>query len=109
MLRIYPVILDWIETLPPLITSIRQSNASLAKQLQRSSMAVALNLSEGMALNDGRRLNAYRIALGEMRESLTAIDIATRLRYIKAQSEEANDRQQKIIATLVNLAVPWKP
>ncbi len=109
MLRIYPVILDWLETLPPIIASIRQSNASLANQLQRSSMAVALNVSEGMAINGGRRLNAYRIALGEMRESLTAIDIATRLRYIKALSNDANDRQQKIIATLVNLAVPWKP
>ncbi len=109
MLRIYPVILDWLDALRPTIESIRKSDQNLAYQLQRSSVSVALNTAEGMSNNGRRKLAAYRIALGEMRESMAAIDIATRLKYIKALSDDANDRQQKIIATLVNLAVPWKP
>ncbi len=42
MLRIYPVILDWLSALTPIIASIRTVNPSLADQLQRSSASVAL-------------------------------------------------------------------
>ncbi len=108
MLRIYPVILDWHQALRPTIESIRKSDQNLAYQLQRSSVSVALNTAEGMSNNGRRKLAAYRIALGEMRESMAAIDIATRLTYIKAIDDNAYDRQQKIFATLTNLAMPWQ-
>lgn len=53
----------------------------LARQLRRSSSAVALNVSEGQyAL--GRSRAAYNIALREMRESFAALEAAVRLRYL---------------------------
>ncbi len=108
MLRIYPVILDWLETLRPIIAAIRKADPNLANQLQRSSVSVALNTAEGMSNNGRRKLASYRIALGEMRESMAAIEIATRLAYTKSIDDNAYDRQQRIYATLTNLAMPWK-
>ncbi len=43
-----------------------------------------------------------------MRESMAAVEIATRLAYTEALDADAEDRQQKIVATLIKLAVPWK-
>ncbi len=108
MLRIYSVILDWHEALRPIIASIRKADPNLASQLDRSSTSVALNTAEGMSNNGGRKLRSYRIALGEMRESMAAIEIATRLTYTKPIDDNAYDLQQKIFATLTNLAMPWQ-
>ncbi len=108
MLRIYPVILDWLSALTPIIASIRTVDSNLADQLRRSSASVALNVAEGTGATGGRKRNSYRIALAEMRESMAAIEIATRLAYTEALDDDAEDRQQKIVATLIKLAVPWK-
>ena len=52
------------------------------------------------------KTNAYRIALREMRESMAAIDIATRLGYVESFDAASRDRQDHIVATLVKLALP---
>ena len=106
MLRIYPVVLDWIASLPPAIASIESRDRNLADQLRRSSTSVGLNLAEGIAGTGRAKRNAYRIALREMRESAAAIDIATRLTYIRPFDHDDADRQSRIIGTLVRLALP---
>ncbi len=106
MLHIYPVILDWIASLPPVIRSVRQHDPNLADQLRRSSTSVGLNTAEGMGATGGNKRKAYRIALQEMRESVGALDIAVRLQYVDSLSADAIDRQSRIVGTLVRLARP---
>ena len=106
MLRIYSVILDWVSSLPPSIRDISLADANLADQLRRSSTSVALNVAEGMGATGRVKINSYRIALREMRESMAAIEIASRLEYIPTLDHACNDRQDHIVATLVRLAKP---
>ena len=46
MLRIYPVTLDWLKALRPMIAQIARYDRELAKQLRCSSSSVVLNLGE---------------------------------------------------------------
>jgi hypothetical protein len=48
MLRIYSVILCFVEDIGPLIGRIARSDPDLARQLRRASAAVVLNTAEGM-------------------------------------------------------------
>ncbi|HMJ16286.1 MAG TPA: four helix bundle protein [Polyangiaceae bacterium] len=76
MLRIYPIALDWLKAVRPLIAQIARYDGDLAKQLRRSSSSVILNLGEGMYSLGGRRTNAYGVALREMGESYSALQAA---------------------------------
>jgi hypothetical protein len=46
MLRIYPVMLEWLKGLAPLIAQIARFDGDLAKQLRRASASVILNTGE---------------------------------------------------------------
>ena len=87
MLRIYPVALDWIEKLEPLIARIARGNRELATQLRRAS---------------------YGVSLREMRESYAALQVAQRRRLIGALDVELEAQCQRLIGTLVRLAVPQR-
>ena len=106
MLRLYPVVLDWIASLRPVIRAVGTHDSSLADQLRRSSTSVCLNLAEGMGATGRSKRQAYRVALREMREAMAAIEIATRLDYVRPFDDQTVDRQQRIIATLIRLAQP---
>ena len=108
MLRIYPVALDWIEKLEPLIARIARADRELASQLRRASASVVLNLAEGMGGRGGHRTNAYGVSLREMRESYAALQIAQRRRLIGALDAAFEDQCQRLIGTLVRLAVPQR-
>ena len=105
MLRIYPVILDWIESVRVIVVALEKRDRHLADQLRRSATSVCLSVAEGMGATAGRKRSAYRIALGEMREAIAAIDIATRLGFARPLAPEAADRQDRIVRTLVKLAI----
>ena len=106
MLRIYSVILDFLERLVKLNAQIARHDRDLAQQLKRSSCSVALNTAEGMYARGGSRTAAYGVALREMRESFAALEIAVRLHYIAPLEPGLVDQCQKIIGTLVRLAFP---
>ena len=105
MLRIYAVVLDWIASLASVIAEIERHDSHLADQLRRSSTSVCLNLAEGMGGTGRAKGNSYRIALREMRGSMAAIEIATRLGYARGMDEAGSDRQSHIVGTLVRLAI----
>jgi hypothetical protein len=66
---------------------------------------VALNLSEGMAVRDGRRRVAYERALQEAQECVGNLEVAMRWGYTQHDADLA-DRLDKVVATLNRLVMP---
>jgi four helix bundle protein len=106
MLRIYPITLDWLKALRPLIAQIARHDRELAKQLRGSSSSVILNMGEGMYSRGGHRTNAYGVALREMGESYSALQAAQVHGYIKALEPAFEAQCRRILGTLVKLALP---
>lgn len=125
MLKLYPIILDFVSDVSPLIGRIARCDSDLARQLRRASAAVALNTAEGMYARGRSRQACYNIALREMRElflggsapppgaALTrtpspaaALEVSVRLGYVAPLPAELERRIEQIIGTLVRLSFP---
>lgn len=106
MLRIYGVMLEWLKALRPLIAQIARYDRELAGQLRRASASVILNTGEGMHSRGGHRTNAYGVALREMGESYSALQAAQIHEYIVELQPEFEAQCQRILGTLVKLALP---
>ena len=106
MLQIYSVILSFIEDVAALLPRIANHDPDLARQLRRASVSVALNTSEAWVARGRSRTACYNIALREMRESYTALEVAVRLRYLPPLDAALEARCQRILATLYKLSFP---
>ena len=106
MLRIYAVILSFVEDVALLVPRIAHHDPDLARQLRRSSASVALNLSEGMYARGRSRTACYNVALREMRESYAALEVAVFLQYMPPLREELERASQQILGTLYRLSFP---
>jgi four helix bundle protein len=76
MLRIYPVVLEVLRQLQPVLRRIEQRDRDLGRQLRRCSASVALNLAEGMYSRGQNRAARYHNALGSARETLACLEVA---------------------------------
>jgi four helix bundle protein len=106
MLQIYSVILSFVEDVAALLPRIAHHDPDLARQLRRASVSIALNVAEAWVARGRSRLACYNVALREMRESYTALELAVRLRYLPPLSAELDARCQRILATLYKLSFP---
>jgi four helix bundle protein len=106
MLHVYNVILSFIEDVAALSPRIAHHDPDLAPQLRRSSASIALNTAEAWVARGRSRTACYNIALREMRESYTALEVAVRLRYLPPLSAALEARCQRILATLYKLSFP---
>src|SRR5262245_39189148 len=106
MLRIYSVILSFVEEVAPLIGRISRCDPDLARQLRRSSASVVLNVADGMYARGRSRTHSYNVALREMRESYAALEVSVRLGYLAPLPEELERRVSQILGTLVRLSFP---
>jgi len=64
MLRIYDVMLKFVQTLRPVIEQIEAKDRDLGKQMRRAVCSMVLNTGEGMGSSGGTRREGYRNALG---------------------------------------------
>ena len=106
MLRIYPVILEVVRRLAPVVAVIGRHDAGLAKQMREALASVPLNTAEGMGNIGGHKRERYQTALGSARETKSCIDTAQALGYIGAVDEATLDMLDHVTATLVNLVIP---
>jgi four helix bundle protein len=84
MLRIYPVILEVLRQLRPVLRRLELRDKDLARQLRRCSVSVALNVAEGMYSRGGNRSARYHSALGSARETLACLEAAEACGYVAA-------------------------
>ena len=101
-MRIYPVILEVLRGLRPLVRRIELRDRDLARQLRRCSASIALNVAEGMYSRGGNRTTRYHSALGSARETLACLEVAEACAYLSADVA-LTERLKRIIGTLVKL------
>jgi four helix bundle protein len=103
MLRIYPVILDLLRTLQPLLRVIERHDADLGRQMRRAMQSSALNVSEGMYSRGRNRKVRYHTALGSVREVLAVLEVAAVFGYLGPVDKALSERFDVVIGTLVKL------
>jgi four helix bundle protein len=103
MLRIYPVILEVLRGLRPVVRRLELRDKDLARQLRRGSVSVALNVAEGTHSRGGNRAVRYHTALGSARETLSCLEAAEACGYIAAADAASCEQLRRVIGTLLKL------
>lgn len=103
MLQVYPVVLEIIHQLRPLLVLIERKDRDLGRQLRRASASVALNLAEGMYSRGANRAARYHNALGSARETLSCLEVAQAFGYVGSLDAGLRARFNRVIGTLVRL------
>ena len=104
MLRIYPVILQFLRGAVPVIAQIEAHDRDLARQLRRCGSSIALNAQEGSGSRGGTRRERYRNALGSAREAGACLDVAIALGYVPEVEAALLDQLDSIRAVLATLS-----
>jgi len=97
-LTVYPFILETIRLFVPVLRSIEEHDRSLADQLRRALVSVALNRGEGAGSRRGNRRVRFETACGSAKESRCAYETADALGYV-ALDTALSDRLDRIAAT----------
>lgn len=103
MLRIYPVILEVLRQLRPVLRRIELKDRDLARQLRRCSVSIALNVAEGMYSRGNNRGARYHSALGSARETLACLEVAEACGYIAGADAPLIEQLKRLVGTLVKL------
>lgn len=103
MLRIYPVILEVLRQLRPVLRRIELKDRDLARQLRRCSVSIALNVAEGMYSRGNNRGLRYHSALGSARETLACLEVAEACGYIASADAVLIEQLKRVVGTLVKL------
>jgi four helix bundle protein len=104
MLRIYPVILQLVSELRPVLDRIDKRDADLGRQARRALTSVPLNACEGTASSKGTRRARYESAHGSAHEVRACLEVAVALGYLEAIDAGVLDRLGRVICTLRKLA-----
>ena len=104
MLRIYPVLLDLVRDVGPLVARLEQRDGDLARQCRRALCSAPLNVAEGAYSRGGNRAVRYHTALGSLREALACFEVAAALGYAPEIDPLLKDRFDHVLGTLVRLA-----
>ncbi|MCC6551492.1 MAG: four helix bundle protein [Polyangiaceae bacterium] len=104
-LAIYPVTLDVVRGVQPLIQQIKREDPNLADQLRRAVTSIPLNVSEG-SYSQGKNCRArFFNALGSAGEVRACLDVAEAMRYVDTIDAGLRDRLDHVIATLYRLTL----
>lgn len=106
MLHLYAVVLQLVSQVSDLLPELRLRSAELGNQCERALTSIPLNVAEG-SHSRGRNRNArYHTALGSAREVLACLETAEAMHIMAGPSPELLALFNRVIGTLVRLALP---
>ena len=103
MLRIYPVLLNLVRELRPLLRELERRDADLARQCRKALTSAPLNVAEGSYSRGKNRAARYHTALGSLREVLACFEVAAALGYLPEVEPELRQSFNHVLGTLVRL------
>ena len=103
MLRIYPVLLQLVRELRPLLRELQRHDADLARQCRKALTSSPLNIAEGSYSRGKNRAARYHTALGSLREVLACFEVAAALGYMTEIRPELRQSFNHVLGTLVRL------
>ena len=102
-LLIYPVTLEVVRGVRPLIQQIKREDPNLADQLRRAVTSVPLNVSEG-SYSQGRNCRArFFNALASAGEVRACLDVGEAMEYFETVNPALRDSLDHVIATVYRL------
>jgi four helix bundle protein len=105
MLRIYPVLLELVRSVAPLLKQLERRDPDLARQCRRALCSAPLNVAEGSYSRGKNREARYHTALGSLREALACFETAAAMGYLPEVDAQLRRRFDHVLGTLVRLAV----
>ena len=105
-LEIYSVVLELVRRLAPYLALMRARSSSLGDQLERALISVPLNVAEGAYSRGKNRQARYQSAAASAREVLACLETAEALGWVQPLGPELLGLFNRVIGTLVRLAVP---
>ncbi|MBI4957527.1 MAG: four helix bundle protein [Myxococcales bacterium] len=103
MLRIYPVLLQLVRDLQPLVRQLERHDPDLARQCRRALASAPLNVAEGSYGRGKNRPLRYHTALGSLREVLACFEVASAVGYLPDLDPALRGRFDHVLGTLVRL------
>ena len=103
MLRIYPVLLELVRCVGPLVKEFERHDPDLARQCRRALTSAPLNVAEGSYSRGKNRAVRYHTALGSLREVLACFEVGAALGYVSEIDPVLRRRFDHILGTLVHL------
>jgi four helix bundle protein len=105
-LKIYPVILELVRRLSPVIRVLRCRSSALADQMERALISVPLNVAEGAYSRGKNRQVRFQSAAASARETLACLETAEAMGFIGPVDPELAALFNRVIGTLVRLVEP---
>ena len=103
MLRIYPVLLELVRSVAPLVKELERRDPDLARQCRRALTSAPLNVAEGSYSLGRNRAARYHTASGSLREALACFETAAALGYLPDVDPTLRNRFNHVLGTLVRL------
>ena len=103
MLKAYPLMLEVLRLLRPVLVQIERHDRDLGNQLRRASACVSLNIAEGSGSSGGTRTTRYRTALGSARETGACLDVAMALGYVERVEPELLGKLDQVRAIMARV------
>jgi four helix bundle protein len=107
-LKIYPVVLELVRRLSPVIRILRSRSSALADQMERALISVPLNVAEGAYSRGRNRQARFQSAAASARETLACLETGEAMGFIGPLDPELGALFHRVIGTLVRLVEPQR-
>jgi four helix bundle protein len=104
-LRIYPVVLELVRRVSPMIPKLRARSYALGDQLERALISIPLNVAEGSHSRGKNRQARFHSAAASAREALACFETAQAMGWMGPLGADVAALFRQVIGTLVKLAL----